>query len=210
MVTNQPVAKPAWLVERDAALPPPPSPAAKRTGAVVFAVIALITTVGIGISALENRGNRDPFKEAQTSLDKALPKLAFATHLPETLPPGTRLLRTYLKEPSVDEGTVFQLTTWYTTSKVGDTATQVWQTNEAYLKRRALDPSEQPGREVIITEQSWWRLDGSNQARAAGVSYSRKFDDGVTVVVSGRSDEVVVDMIGRLSRENRAQATAKP
>jgi hypothetical protein len=207
-VHDRTVTKPQRLVDRDAAPVDPPSRASKRTGAAVFAAVALATIVGIIVSAVSNSGNRDPFEIAQTELAEALPKLAFATHLPETLPEGTRLLRTYLKEPDVDEGTVYQLTTWYTTSRPGDRATQVWQTNEAYLKRRALDPSEQPGREVVVSEESWWRLDGSNEQRIAGVSYSRKFDDGVTVVVSGMSDATVTDMIGRLNRVNRA--TPKP
>lgn len=167
---------------------------------MIFAVIALVTLGGILIAAIEADRREDPFVEAQNSLDDALRTVPFDLRLPEALPVGTRLLRTYLKKPDVDEGTVFQVSTWYLRPGVDDMAVQVWQTNEGYLKRRALDPTEQPGREEVVSNESWWRLDGSLEAVAAGVSYSRREDDGVTVVVSGPGDGAVRDMISRLRK----------
>jgi hypothetical protein len=160
----------------------------------------VLTLLGVVIAALESRQRESPYVEAQQGLDDALRKVPFDVRLPETLPLGKRLVRTYLKEPDVDEGTVFQMSTWYIRPGVDTMAIQVWQTNEGYLKRRALDPTQRPGREVVVAERSWWRLDGAGQSREVGVSYSRREDDGVTVVVSGPNDREVADMIGRLRR----------
>ncbi len=173
----------------------------KRTrlaGAAIFGVTAALTMVGVIVAAMESRQRENPYIEAQQGLDAALRKVPFEVRLPEELPLGKRLVRTYLKEPGVDEGTVFQLSTWYIRPGVDTMAIQVWQTNEGYLKRRALDPTQLPGREVVVAEESWWRLDGTGQSREDGVSYSRREDDGVTVVVSGPSDGDVADMITRL------------
>jgi hypothetical protein len=176
------------------------SPASRRAGAAIFAVIALATLAGIIVSAVNASRRNDPYSEARQDLDDALRKVPFDLRLPSTLPAGERHLRTYLKEPGVDEGTVFQLSTWYIRPGADTTATQIWQTNEGYLKRRALDPTQQDGREVVVNKQSWWRLDGSREERNIGVSYSRREDDGVTLVISGPSDAAVTDMISRLGK----------
>lgn len=172
----------------------------RLAGAAIFGVTAALTLLGVVIAAVESRQRESPYLEAQQGLDDALRKVPFDVRLPETLPMGKRLVRTYLKEPDVDEGTVFQMSTWYIRPGVDTMAIQVWQTNEGYLKRRALDPTQRPGREVVVDERSWWRLDGAGQSREVGVSYSRREDDGVTVVVSGPNDREVADMIGRLHR----------
>ena len=188
----------------DGPLYPAPTKWAKRAGIVAF-LLPAITALGMVGQGIERSGRRaNVFVEAQRALDKGLVKLPFQARLPTTAPAGSRLVRVLLDEPDEKRGpSIYSLDLTYTVA--GDLPgagkfVRVWQTNDVYLKKRLADPTIDQGDPRTVADQRWFRRDGQNEDRGKGVSYSRRFDDGITMVVSGPDEPMVNATIASLAK----------
>jgi hypothetical protein len=179
----------------------------KRAGMITCLVMASVVAVMV-ISGLIRSNNRlDRFTEAQRSLDAALVKIPFSTRLPKPIPSGARLVGVITQEPDKKRGpSIYALETTYIL--VGDTAGQgssaryfkVWQTNDVYIRKTALDPLGSRLNPTKIGVNTWYRVDGESVERQKGVSYSTRFEDGITMVVSGPDEKLVLATINALTK----------
>lgn len=187
---------------------PAPGKWAKRAGVLAF-LLPAITALGMVGQGIQRSGKRaDVFTEAQRDLSKDLAKLPFPARLPSTTPEGARLIRVILDEPDEKRGpSIYSIDVTYTVAgnREGNQPdagkfVRVWQTNDVYLKKRLADPTLDQGDPRTVAGQRWFRRSGQNEDRGKGVSYSRRFDDGITVVVSGPDEPFVTSTIATLTK----------
>ena len=183
----------------------PPTKWAKRAGVLAF-MLPAITALGMVGQAVVRSGDRaNVFTEAQRQLSAANTKLPFPARLPSVAPAGSQLIRVILDEPDEKRGpSIYALDLTYTIAggqpDAGDFV-RLWQTNDVYLKKRLADPTLYQGDPRTVNGARWFRRDGQNEDRGKGVSYSRRFDDGVTVVVSGPNETLVSSTISSLVKQ---------
>jgi hypothetical protein len=182
-----------------------PTAFTRNIGLITCLVIAAMVAVMVvsGLIRASNRGDR--FSEAQTELTEALEILPFTARLPETVPGGARLVGVIMQEPDDNRGpSIYAIETTYTVVEDrqanGGPARyiRVWQTNDVYLRKRVLDPLGDKPDPTAIAGNTWYRRDGESLERNAGVSYTTRFDDGITMVVSGPDEQLVIDTINAL------------
>lgn len=186
-----------------------PTPLSRQTGLITCLVIASVVGVMI-VSGLVRANNRpDRFTQAQNDLVEALDQIPFSARLPEPEPAGSRLVGVIVQVPDDNRGpSVYAIETTYTV--IGDTQgengsaryVRVWQTNDVYLRKRALDPlADKPG-PTDINGTTWFRRNGESLERQAGVSFTTRFADGITMVVSGPDETLVLNTVGALQQSS--------
>lgn len=183
-----------------------PTKWSRRSGAVIFAFVAVLVAVMI-ISGLYRSSRRDDvYTEANRALVEAVEVLPFTAQLPSPLPEGTKLVRILLQEPDDKRGpSIYAIEATYT--HVGEANlggaqaryVRVWQTNDVYIRKQVLDPLGDKLDPQDIDGRQWFRRSGESLDRAAGVSYSTRFDTGITMVVSGPDEQMVLDSIEALT-----------
>jgi hypothetical protein len=190
----------------DGSTPHAVTPWTRRAGLITCLGVGAMVGVMLiaGVFRAQNRPDR--FTAAQTNLAKSLEELPFTARLPQPVPAGARLVSVIVQEPDEDRGpSIYAMETTYTV--VGDQEqadrasaryVRVWQTNDVYIRKTALDPLGQRINPVELDGNTWYRRDGLSLDRAAGVSYSTRFDDGITAVVSGPDEQMVLDTIAAL------------
>jgi hypothetical protein len=182
-----------------------PSGWSKRTGLITCLVVA--TMVGIMvIGGVIRAGNRpDRFTASSQALTKALVDLPFTARLPDPTPAGGRLVAVIVQAPDNKRGpSIYAMETTYTL--VGDTngAKQqaryfkVWQTNDVYIRKTVLDPLGERLNPTKIGDDTWYRRTGESEDEHNGVSYTTRFPDGITMVVSGPDEQLVLQTIDNL------------
>ncbi len=160
--------------------------------------------VGSGLYRSSQRA--DVFTEASRSLDKSLAVLPFTARLPQPTPAGARLVRVLMQVPDRKRGpSIYAIETTYT--KVGapnaingSPYVRVWQTNDVYVRKQVLDPLGDRLDPHQFDGQTWYRRDGESLDRASGVSYTTRYSDGITMVVSGSDESMVLDSIAHLTK----------
>ncbi len=195
----------------DGTTPYRPSALSRQTGLITCLVIASVVGVMV-ISGLIRANNRpDRLTQAQTDLTEALAQIPFSARLPEPEPAGSRLVGVIVQEPDDNRGpSVYAIETTYTL--IGDTQghdgsaryVRVWQTNDVYLRKRALDPLAEKPDPTEINNVTWFRRNGESLERQAGVSYTTRFPDGITMVVSGPDEDLVLSTINSLTERAAA------
>jgi hypothetical protein len=183
-----------------------PSPWSKRSGATIFALISLLVAAMVGSGLYRSSHRADVFTEASRSLDKSLTELPFTARLPQPAPAGARLVRVLMQVPDRKRGpSIYAIETTYTkvgarTAKNGSPYVRVWQTNDVYVRKQVLDPLGDRLDPRQFAGQTWYRRDGESLDRASGVSYTTRFSDGITMVVSGSDESMVLDSIAHLTK----------
>ncbi len=181
-----------------------PTAWSKRSGAMIFGFVALLVA-GMVISGLYRTSKRDDvFTEADKALTKGLSVLPFTARLPTPVPEGTRLVRVLMQEPDRRRGpSIYAIETTYTNIKSatqdGAEYVRVWQTNDVYLRKQVLDPLGDRLDPKVLNNNTWYRRSGESLDRDAGVSYSTRFGDGITMVVSGPNEALVLKSISTLT-----------
>lgn len=184
-----------------------PTSLSRKTGLITCLVIASVVSVMV-VGGLIRASNRpDRFTAAQNDLTEALARISFTARLPQQLPEGARLVGVIVQVPDDDRGpSVYGVETTYTV--IGDRQAtngsaryvRVWQTNDVYLRKRALDPLAEKPNPTQIDGATWFRRSGESLDRQAGVSYTTRFNDGITMVVSGPDEQLVVETIKTLAK----------
>ncbi len=211
--TNQPTSSGAAPgTPRDAVHDP--SLRARRSGRFIFAGFVAVMALMIGTAAYRSSYREDIFTVAQKELARDLAKLPFTARLPEPAPAGTKLVRVITQEPDKKRGpSIYAMETTY--SVVGGTSDgsrtdyiRIWQTNDVYLRKQVLDPLGDRLNPTKLKGQTWFRRSGQSLDDPNGVSYSTRFSDGITVVVSGTDEQLVLSAIDTL--ELRPEASLTP
>jgi hypothetical protein len=182
----------------------------KRTGLITCLVIASVVGVMIVSGLIRSNNRPDRFTASQQALDKALKNIPFIVRLPEPVPGGAKLVGVIVQEPDRKRGpSIYALETTYTVvnDKLDDKLSagqaaryfKVWQTNDVYIRKTALDPLGQRLNPLKIGSVTWFRRTGESVERQAGVSYTTRYEDGITMVVSGPDEDLVLDAINALT-----------
>ena len=158
----------------------------KRAGLYAFlppAVLAL-SLVAQGVLKANGRNGNDAQRVSTDELREALPKVPYTVRLPTTLANGP-LVRTFLDEPDSDQGfQVYTLNTWYQApSGAQGQAVHLWQSNDNFLARELRDPTRGPGVVENIAGLEWNRVIDDRVRYHSVTTFSRRFDDGVTMTV---------------------------
>jgi hypothetical protein len=180
----------------------------RRTGLLTCLFVAALVGVMI-VTGLIRAGNRaDRFTSAQKKLTDVVAEIPFVLRLPQPVPAGARLVSVITQEPDKNRGpSIYAVETIYTV--VADTQRQdrqsaryirVWQTNDVYLRKQVLDPLGDRLNPTEFGSNTWYRRTGESLERGAGVSYSTRFDDGITMVVSGPDESLVTATIAALQQ----------
>ena len=181
-----------------------PTKWARRAGILAFLLPAVTSLGMIGQAAVRSGRRPDVFVEAKRALASANATLPFPARLPATAPGGSQLIRVILDEPDEKRGpSIYALDLTYTVAggRAGaGNFVRLWQTNDVYLKKKLADPTLEQGDARTVRGERWFRRDGQNEDRGKGVSYSRRFDDGITVVVSGPDEALVNATIASLAK----------
>jgi hypothetical protein len=159
------------------------------------------------IGGVIRAGNRtDRFTASDNRLRDVLTDLPFTARLPQPIPAEARLVGVIVQEPDRKRGpSIYAVETTYTL--VGDTQGEsqqaryfkVWQTNDVYIRKTALDPLGERLNPTKIGNDTWYRRTGESEDRQQGVSYTTRFPDGITMVVSGPDEQLVLQTIDNLA-----------
>ena len=179
-----------------------PSNRTRWAGVAVF-MLPAVTALGMVTQGVYRGGKRtNVFVEARNDLASARAILPFTPRLPSTAPAGSTLIRVLLDEPDEKRGpSIYAMDLIYTIAGDKPNAgrfVRVWQTNDVYLKKRLADPTYDRSDVQRVSGAEWFRKDGLNEDRDPGVSYSRRYDDGVTIAVSGPDERMVLGTIESL------------
>lgn len=162
-----------------------------RTGLYVFLAPALLTVALIGVSLwnARDRSGNEATRLATVDLQEALLTVPFAPRLPQTLPGNARLVRAFLDEPDSDQGfQAYQLSAWYRSSqrsgRADGVSVHLWQTNDNFLARELRDPTKLGGAKETVAGQRWNRVVDNRVRHHSVTTFSRRFDDGITMTVS--------------------------
>jgi hypothetical protein len=183
-----------------------PSTWSKRSGAILFGLVSLLVAAMVGSGLYRSSQRADVFTEASRSLDKSLTVLPFTARLPQPVPAGARLVRVLMQVPDRKRGpSIYAIETTYTkvgapNAKEGSPYIRVWQTNDVYVRKQVLDPLGDRLDPHQFDGQTWYRRDGESLDRASGVSYTTRYSDGITMVVSGSDERMVLDSIAHLAK----------
>ena len=84
------------------------------------------------------------------------------------------------------------------TGDTGESAVEVWQSNDTFLSAKLKDPLNDPGAPVEIAGTTWFRVKSVGTTATVESAFGHRYDDGITAVVVARSDAVATDVITRL------------
>lgn len=156
------------------------------------AILAL-TLIANGAKQSRDRGNATVV--AEKALRQAFEKVPFKVRLPKPVPDNARMVRVFLDEPDSDRGfQAYQLNVWYTTPGLkddgGGQTIHVWQSNDKFLSRRLRDPLQMVGTPVAINGETWHRVVDDRVAAQVVTTFSKRFDDGITMTVDAKNPDL--------------------
>jgi hypothetical protein len=169
---------------------------------LIAPAILALSLIGNGAWQASHRGT------AKTNADKALTeayaKTPFTIRLPTSAPQNAAMVRVFLDEPDSRQGfQAYQLNVWYRTpglaSAGGGRGVHVWQSNDKFLARRLQDPLAVVGEAEEIGGATWHRVIDDRVVTQVVTTFSRRFDDGVTMTVDSKYPELARQAIVKLS-----------
>jgi hypothetical protein len=194
----------------------PPAPVGKpkrpltsrKLGAMLIAPPAILALSLIANGAKQSRDRGNATDLAEKALIKAFDKVPFKIRLPKPIPESAKMVRVYLDEPDSDRGfQAFQLNVWYTTpglkTEGGGQTIHIWQSNDKFLSRRLRDPLQMVGKPESIEGETWHRVLDDRVATQIVTTYSKRFDDGITMTVDAKDPNLAKSAV-------EALATAQP
>jgi hypothetical protein len=198
------VAQPAWSREGEK---PRWSWVRRRAGWLVFAFPAILALTLIANGARQAGERGSATDRADVALKEAFRDIPFKVRLPQAVPLGAPMVRVILDKPDSKQGfQAFQLTVWYTTKSTNKKSRaetiQVWQTNDKYLARRLRDPLQLVGEEEIIAGQSWRRVVDTEVPLYKTTTFSKRYDDGITLTVGSEDPELARQAVATLATAN--------
>ena len=140
------------------------------------------------------------------ALAEAYVKAPFTIRLPTTAPQNAQITRVFLDEPDSRQGfQAYQLNVWYRTpgqtAAGGGRAVHIWQSNDKFLARRLADPLQAVGVKETIGGAAWHRVIDDRVAKQIVTTFSRRYDDGITVTVDSKDPGLARATIERLSSD---------
>jgi hypothetical protein len=176
----------------------------KRIALYVFLGPALLALSLIANGAWQARSRGNATVVAQKALARAIKKVPFEVRLPKTLPGNAVLVRVFLDEPDSDQGfQAYQLNVWYRTLDAtvegGGEAIHLWQTNDKFLARRLRDPVQWKGEPTTIGGEPWRKVTDNRVELQVVRTFSRRFDDGITMTVDSKDEGLARDVVSELA-----------
>jgi hypothetical protein len=180
----------------------------RRAGWVVFAFPAILALSLIANGARQASERGDASVKAQRDLTEAFAAIPFKIRLPKALPSTVPMVRVVLDKPDSKQGfQAYQLNVWYTVrgtnknDKNGESV-HVWQTNDKFLARRLRDPLQLVGVEETIGGQTWRRVVDDRVPGRTVTTFSKRFEDGITMTVDSSTPELARTAIAGLGTAN--------
>ena len=184
----------------DATSPGPDRAKQRRAILWVFLPPAILALTLIANGAMQARDRSTAQAVAEKALSKALAKMPFPARLPDHLPDGARMVRVFLDEPDSDQGfQAYQLNVWYRTEgdpdHGGGRTVHVWQSNDKFLARKLQDPTTLTGTSETINGETWHRVTDARVTEHVVSTYSRRYDDGITMTVDSKDRSLALAVI---------------
>ncbi len=178
----------------------------RRAGWVVFAFPAILALSLIANGARQASERGDASIKAKRDLTESFAAIPFKIRLPKTLPATVPMVRVVLDRPDSKQGfQAYQLNVWYTVRGGGDKSGEsvhVWQTNDKFLARRLRDPLQLVGVEENIGAQTWRRVVDDRVPGRVVTTFSKRFDDGITMTIDSSTPELARTAIAGLGTAN--------
>ena len=179
-------------------------PKKNRVGLLVFLPPAILAGSLIANGAVQASRRGDATVQAERALKLASAKVPFHIRLPNTLPDNAKMVRVVLDEPDSNQGfQAYQLNVWYrtpgTTAEGGGRTVHVWQSNDKFLARRLQDPLQMVGTPISIANQTWHQVTDDRVAQHIVTTYSKRFDDGITMTVDSKQTDMATAAIRALT-----------
>ena len=198
------IANPAEMPNQPAAPAAPAKRKRSRIALFVFLPPAILAGSLIANGAVQASQRGDVIVQAKRALTAAVAKVPFTVRLPGTVPGDARMVRVILDAPDSDQGfQAYQLNVWYRTpgvaSKGGGNVVHVWQSNDKFLARRLRDPLQAVGTPVTIGDATWHRVVDDRVPQHVVTTFSKRFDDGITMTVDAVDPRFATATILRLA-----------
>lgn len=178
----------------------------RRAGIIVFAFPAILALSLIANGARQASVRGDASVKAGRDLTQALADIPFKIRLPVVLPESAPMVRVVLDKPDSKQGfQAFQLNVWYTvrgSSPDAGKSVHVWQTNDKFLARRLRDPLQLVGVEERIGGETWRRVVDDRVPGRKVTTFSKRFDDGITMTVDSPKPELARAAIATIATAN--------
>ena len=178
----------------------------RRAGWIVFAFPAILALSLIANGARQADQRGDASEKAQRDLREAFADIPFKVRLPTALPENAPMVRVVFDKPDSKQGfQAYQLNVWYTvrgtTAEAGQSI-HVWQTNDKFLARRLRDPLQLVGKEETIGGATWRRVVDDRVPGRTVTTYSKRFDDGITMTIDSPAPDLARSAITKLATAN--------
>jgi hypothetical protein len=175
----------------------------RKVGALLIAPPAILSLTLIANGAKQSRDRGNATQVAERALSKAFEKVPFKVRLPKPIPANAKMVRVFLDEPDSDRGfQAFQLNVWYTTpglkSEGGGQTIHLWQSNDKFLSRRLRDPLQMVGKPETLKGETWHRVLDDRVETQIVTTFSRRFDDGITMTVDAKDPNLARSTIEAL------------
>ena len=178
----------------------------RHAGWVVFAFPAILALSLIANGARQASERGDASQKAARDLKSAFADIPFKVRLPATLPENAPMVRVVFDKPDSKQGfQAYQLNVWYTVRGSAVDAGQsihVWQTNDKFLARRLRDPLQLVGKEETIGGSAWRRVVDDRVPGRVVTTFSKRFDDGITMTVDSPTPELARAAIATIATAN--------
>lgn len=178
----------------------------RRAGIIVFAFPAILALSLIVNGARQASVRGDASVKAERDLREAFADIPFKIRLPKVLPENAALVRAVLDKPDSKQGfQAYQLNVWYTvrgSSPDSGKSVHVWQTNDKFLARRLRDPLQLVGTEEMIGGETWRRVVDDRVPGRLVTTFSKRFDDGITMTVDSPKPELARAAIATIATAN--------
>lgn len=178
----------------------------RRAGIIVFAFPAILALSLIVNGARQASVRGDASVKAERDLREAFTDIPFKIRLPKVLPENAPMVRAVLDKPDSKQGfQAYQLNVWYTvrgSSPDSGKSVHVWQTNDKFLARRLRDPLQLVGTEEMIGGETWRRVVDDRVPGRLVTTFSKRFDDGITMTVDSPNPELARAAIATIATAN--------
>lgn len=178
----------------------------RRAGWFVFAFPAILALSLIANGARQASQRGDATVTAERALKVAFKDIPFKVRLPSSLPQKAPMVRVVLDKPDSRQGfQAYQLNVWYTVEGNGAATGKtihVWQTNDKFLARRLQDPLQLVGEQETIGGETWRRVVDSRVPGREVTTFSKRYDDGITMTVDSPEPDLARAAIANLATAN--------
>ena len=178
----------------------------RRAGWIVFAFPAIMALSLIANGARQASVRGDATQKAERDLKAAFADIPFKIRLPTVLPENAPIVRVVFDKPDSKQGfQAYQLNVWYTvrgSSPDSGQSIHVWQTNDKFLARRLRDPLQLVGPQESINGDAWHRVVDNRVPGRMVTTFSRRFDDGITMTVDSPTPALARAAIAKLGTAN--------